>query len=223
MENSQDELVIVGGKGQQIRNLIAELAPTLQQRFQLLSRFDSFAQALDNVEFEGIKVVLLGLGSIFWVTEGRRASNPFTAMTVGMIRGVVCEIPTLTSQFLDFEGAGTLSAQAVATALLRFEAQLAVTSVQERGEQIFGNLERESMLDSQGQMLVPRLKPRKDMNDRYNSGRRSVFKSVHLNSSDTIATSLKLHQSNADCYFVEDSAVAAKSSRFTPTCNNNDQ
>ncbi|KAF1963889.1 hypothetical protein BU23DRAFT_428362, partial [Bimuria novae-zelandiae CBS 107.79] len=233
MNISRDELVIVGGKGQQTKDLIAELAPTLQQRFQLLSRFDSFAelansemklsssslvlslaeldqpllQALDSAEFEGIKAVLLSLGSIFWVTEGRRASNPYTAMTVGMIRGVVCEAPTLTSQFLDFEGAGTLTARAVATALLRFEAQLAVTSGQEVGEQIFGNLEREFVLDSQGQMLIPRLKPGKDMNDRYNSGRRSVFKSVHLNSSDTIATSLKLHQSNADCYFVDEPAV----------------
>ncbi|KAL7772833.1 hypothetical protein CFE70_002796 [Pyrenophora teres f. teres 0-1] len=242
---SRYELVIVGGKGHRTVDLITQLVPTLQQRFQLFSRFHTFAelansatklsssslvlslaeldqpslQDLDSAEFEGMKAVLLSLGSIFWVTEGRRASNPFTAMTVGMIRGVVCEVPTLTSQFLDFEGAGTLSARAVATALLRFEAQLAVTGGQEGGEQLFGNLERELVLDSQGQMLIPRLKPGKDMNDRYNSSRRSIFKNLHLSSSNTNETSLKLHQSNAGCYFMEEPAIAAERARFTPTCS----
>ncbi|KAE8852588.1 hypothetical protein PTNB73_10553 [Pyrenophora teres f. teres] len=220
---SRYELVIVGGKGHRTVDLITQLVPTLQQRFQLFSRFHTFAelansatklsssslvlslaeldqpslQDLDSAEFEGMKAVLLSLGSIFWVTEGRRASNPFTAMTVGMIRGVVCEVPTLTSQFLDFEGAGG----------------------QEGGEQLFGNLERELVLDSQGQMLIPRLKPGKDMNDRYNSSRRSIFKNLHLSSSNTNETSLKLHQSNAGCYFMEEPAIAAERARFTPTCS----
>ncbi|KAE8827125.1 hypothetical protein HRS9139_08297 [Pyrenophora teres f. teres] len=242
---SRYELVIVGGKGHRTVDLITQLVPTLQQRFQLFSRFHTFAelancatklslsslvlslaeldqpslQDLDSAEFEGMKMVLLSLGSIFWVTEGRRASNPFTAMTVGMIRGVVCEVPTLTSQFLDFEGAGTLSARAVATALLRFEAQLAVTGGQEGGEQLFGNLERELVLDSQGQMLIPRLKPGKDMNDRYNSSRCSIFKNLHLSSSNTNETSLNLHQTNAGCYFMEEPAIAAERARFTPTCS----
>ncbi|KAH6294001.1 hypothetical protein HBI40_065260 [Parastagonospora nodorum] len=225
----RNEIVIVGGKSQQTKHLMAELAPTLQEHFQFLRRFKSFAeliqsglnlsssslvlslaeldqpllQDLNSAEFEAVKTALLSLGSIFWTTRGRRSSNPFTEMTVGMIRGVVCEAPTLTSQFLDFECDDALDASAVATALLRFEAQVAMASQQESGEPIFGNLEREFVLDSQGQMLIPRLKPGIEMNDRYNSGRRSVFK--------TLQRSGGVYQS------VEEPAIAAKDARFTPT------
>ncbi|KAH7562977.1 hypothetical protein BM1_00024 [Bipolaris maydis] len=240
---ARDELVIVGGKGQQTRDLVAELVPMLQQRFEGLKTFKSFAelanagtklsssslilslteldqpllQTLSSAEFEGIKAALLSLGSIFWVTQGRRASNPFTAMTVGMVRGVVCEAPTLTSQFLDFEDIGTLSATAVATEMFRFEAQAAVINQQEGGEPMFGNLERELVLDAQGQLLIPRLKPGKDMNDRLNSDRRSISKTMQLDQSGRTSISLKLQQPIEDSYFVEDWAVAAKNVRFTPT------
>ncbi|KAL6702429.1 hypothetical protein ACN47E_001870 [Coniothyrium glycines] len=237
-----NELVIVGGKSQKTKDLIAELSPTLQRRFPVLTRFGSFAQLanstttlspsslvlslseldqpllqdLTNEELEGTKAALLGLGSIFWVTEGRRAANPFTAMTVGMIRGVVCEVPTLTTQFLDFEDTDALTARAIAAALLRFEAQMAVTSGQE-GEIIFGNLEREFVLDSQRQMMIPRLKANKDMNDRYNSDRRSVSRSVNLNSGHNDVPSLELQQTNTGYHLVEAPTAEVKNAQFTPT------
>ncbi|KAJ6192017.1 hypothetical protein J3E72DRAFT_273825 [Bipolaris maydis] len=88
---AQDELVIIRGKGQQTRDLVAELVPILQQRFEGLKTFKSFAelantrtklsssslilsltelnqpllQTLSSAEFKGIKAALLSLGSIF--------------------------------------------------------------------------------------------------------------------------------------------------------------
>lgn len=85
-----------------------------------------------------------------------------------------------------------------------------------KGEKCFGNLERELVLDPRGQILIPRLKPRKDMNDRYNSGRRSVFKNVHLRSSETTATRLTLHQSNTGYYVMEEQSVTEMVAWFTP-------
>ncbi|KAJ6284269.1 hypothetical protein J3E71DRAFT_340427 [Bipolaris maydis] len=106
--------------------------------------------------------------------------------------------------FLDFKDISTLSATAVATEMFRFKAQAAVINQQEGGEPMFGNLKRELVLDAQGQLLIPRLKPGKDMNDHLNSDRRSISKTMQLDQSGRTSISLKLQQPIKDSYFVED-------------------
>lgn len=232
-----DELVLIGGKTPLTQNLLAALVPMLERPFSRVTTFASFSdlitapgrsdissstsiltlseldqpllQVVDQSEFDAIKAVLCSLGSIFWVTHGRRASNPFTNMTVGMLRGVLCEVPTLTSQFLDFEHDASLTPHAIATAALRFRAQLAIANRREGGKPIFGNLERELVQDARGEMLIPRLVPSKDMNDRYNSSRRALYRDMPLDPNSASHTVALKFQPATSTYRFEDEPIVA--------------
>lgn len=99
-------------------------------------------------------------------------------MTVGLVRSVLLEVPTLAFQFLDFEDAGALQANVIAEALVRFKAGIAWAQRQDshdRKSDILMTVERELVIDKRGQVLIPRFLPAKDMNERYNSGMRPIF------------------------------------------------
>ncbi|KXS94018.1 hypothetical protein AC578_8117 [Pseudocercospora eumusae] len=236
------EVVMVGGRSQKTEELMMALESTFRPRFQQVRKFQSFAQLasaeliitsttlllslteldqpllqdIDTAEFEGAKATLLSLGSILWITQGSRAINPFAATTVGMVRGVVCEVPTLTSQFLDIECARYLTASTIATAFLRFAAQVAMAKKQEGGQPTAVTLERELVLDDRGCLLVPRLKPNRAMNDRYNSNRRVIYKDARIGVGE-LNISLKPQPSTAIYNFEELSEAARLDYQCRPT------
>lgn len=94
-------------------------------------------------------------------------------MTVGLVRSALLEIPTLAFQSLDFESAGALQPEYIAEGLLRFRAGLAWDQKQERNGMLM-TVERELVVDKQGQVLIPRIVPAKEMNKRYNSNMRPI-------------------------------------------------
>lgn len=106
------------------------------------------------------------------------ALSHFT-VTVGLVRSVLLEVPTLSFQFLDFEDVKTLKTSVIAESLLRFKAGLAWlqkrNSPQGREPAMLMTVERELVVDNRGQVLIPRMCPAQDMNDRYNSGLRPIF------------------------------------------------
>ncbi|KAI9696853.1 MAG: putative Hybrid PKS-NRPS biosynthetic cluster [Bogoriella megaspora] len=163
---------------------------------------EPFGQHLNDASFESMKMILQNAGSVLWVTRGRRGENPFAnivltrlwshcanldlpiTVTLGLFRSALIEIPTLAFQSLDIEDAGALQASGIAETLLRFKAGL-VWKQQRQASQdnktpMLMTVEMELVLDKQGQTLIPRMIPAKDMNNRYNSGRRSIFGKVTL-------------------------------------------
>lgn len=119
-------------------------------------------------------------------------------MTVGLVRSVLLEVPTLAFQFLDFEDAGTLKSNFIAEALLRFKAGLAWKQQgrdsHDPQNAMLMTVERELVVDKQGQVLIPRMFAAKDMNDRYNSGLRPIFGNTQLGRDDGISNSLVLRR-----------------------------
>lgn len=201
------DLVLVGGRTPATGACVSQLMPLLQRSFVNITPVQTLTEAaglnlspttiilslsdldeplfenLAERDFEAAKKVLESAGTILWVTHGRRAANPTTNMTVGMVRTVLLEVPTVAFQFLDFEDVRTLSSEKIAEALLRFRAGAAWQ--QEDGSlarpgDMLTTLEREIVLDERGRVLIPRALPNKEMNDRYNSSRRAIYNNVAM-------------------------------------------
>ncbi|KAK7698706.1 putative Hybrid PKS-NRPS biosynthetic cluster [Diaporthe eres] len=208
------DLIVVGGRTPASSTCVSELMPMLQQSFgnitpvQTLSEVASLNllptttilslsdldeplfEKLAERDFESAKKVLESAGSVLWVTQGRRAENPTANMTVGMVRTVLLEVPTLAFQFFDFEDARTLSADKIAEALLRFKAGVAwqqEDSTLAKSGDMLTTVEREIVLDERGRMLIPRALPNKNMNDRYNSSRRAIYNDVALSNDGNVS------------------------------------
>ncbi|KAK1959951.1 AMP-binding enzyme [Colletotrichum sublineola] len=205
------DLVIVGGGrlGAADGSVCRSLKPLLERYFRRVVQVDSLEKAaslgtlssatttvlslcdaeepvmksLDDATFEAIKTILNSARAILWITHGRRAEEPFASMTVGLVRSLLLEIPTLSFQFLDFEDTQAVTADALTEALLRFTAS-AAWNQQDKATKGAGSMlltvERELVLDREGQLLIPRFVPDRDMNDRYNSARRPIGKTQRL-------------------------------------------
>lgn len=130
-------------------------------------------------------------------------------MTIGLIRSVLIEVPTLSFQSLDFEDAGAVQAEAIVEALVRFKATILWGNDQENPlgtSSILTIVENELVVDQRGQVLVPRVLPAKDMNNRYNSSMRPIYEaknSIHGNEIDTVLI-LKQDKDHKGYYLEED-------------------
>lgn len=213
LDRSSD-LILVGGRTSSTSTCVSQLMPVLQASFASVTPVQTLVEVsslnlsstttilslsdldeplfekLAEREFEATKKILESVGSALWVTHGRRAANPVTNMTVGMVRTVLLEVPTLAFQFLDFEDMKTLSAEKIAEALLRFKAGVAWqqddSTLASSGDMLT-TIEREIVLDERGQMLIPRAVPNKNMNDRYNSSRRAIHNDTALADGDCVS------------------------------------
>ncbi|RLL93808.1 hypothetical protein CFD26_101962 [Aspergillus turcosus] len=114
--------------------------------------------------------------SILWLTRGFREDNPYHYATLGLSRSVRLETPGLRLQFLDVD---TLSGieDLVAEVFLR----LLRTDDTELAGALWST-EYELVLQD-GQLLIPRVLPMKDLNRRYNSVRRVIAHDVDVSRS----------------------------------------
>ena len=130
---------------------------------------------LNNAEWEALKEMLMTAGSLVWVTRGRRVENPLANMIVGMMRSIVREIPTLNYQIIDIEDPHNIDASTLSETLLRFQAG----TLWRRQDSIRTTIETELVLDKGGRLMIPRLITNNEMNDRYNSSKRSIVALLH--------------------------------------------
>lgn len=126
--------------------------------------------------FESLKQLFGSEKAIVWVTQDRMVDNPFSNVPVGFARSALWEVPDLRYQFVDFQDVHKIDARVLAEAVLRFQVS---GSVQEQSQRnTLWSVESEIIIKSDERQLVPRLRPVNDANDRYNSARRIITKSV---------------------------------------------
>lgn len=133
-------------------------------------------------KFDSLKRIFGHEKTIVWVTEGRRADNPYSNMTVGFGRSQLWEVPDLRLQFIDIEPPAKPSAYVLAEILIRLQ----VGGLWERDKEqdnILWSVEPEIVIGLQGQQLIPRLAPISASNDRYNSSKRLITKDMDPRSS----------------------------------------
>ncbi|KAI1457376.1 hypothetical protein F4805DRAFT_467399 [Annulohypoxylon moriforme] len=190
-----EDLLIIGGNGAQTTDLISRIKPQLSGYcgrlrticslsdlvaceiessttiLSLIDLEDVFFENLDNPAWEAMKKLLVDAGTLFWITVGRLADNPYANMTVGLVRSAVREIPTLDYCFLDFEDGRQIDEYVLTESLLRHQA---ATRWRKRDNMPL-IVETELVIDTEGRALIPRLVNNREMNDRYNSSRRTIL------------------------------------------------
>ncbi|ORY11561.1 hypothetical protein BCR34DRAFT_614592 [Clohesyomyces aquaticus] len=142
---------------------------------------------MSATQWEQLKLLLQSPSSIMWVTSGRRASEPYTNMLVGVARIAKNETLGLNVQFLDIEDRGQLSNALLEAFLLRF--RVSILWKNEQSDMAFAQIERELIVSSGGQVLVQRLIPDGAMNDRYNSSHRTINRLTSVRESEICLTS----------------------------------
>lgn len=134
-------------------------------------------KALTPKRFQSLKQLFGSEKTLLWVTEGRRADNPYSNMTVGFGRSLLWEVPDLRLQFLDLENVGKLDCRVLAEALLRFHVE--GSWAREESRKLLWSVEPEIAIDSDGRQIIPRLHAMDEANDRYNSARRLITRDVN--------------------------------------------
>ncbi|KAI8623593.1 hypothetical protein F5Y19DRAFT_481509 [Xylariaceae sp. FL1651] len=204
---AEEELLILGGRDARTSGLIESLRSLLRSQWgdrirtvsslaaldlttvnsniTLLSLLDLETSIFDDLKsdtWDAMKTCLQQANSIFWISSNRRSENPHANMMIGLLRSVKHEIPTLAIQSFDFESQDLPNAQTIADALLAFKGAV-MWQRRDQDDGLLWTIEPEIVSDKDGTLLIPRIMPNQEMNDRYNSSRRPVFSTGSYNTS----------------------------------------
>ncbi|KAH7130903.1 hypothetical protein EDB81DRAFT_888200 [Dactylonectria macrodidyma] len=131
-------------------------------------------QDMTEETFAGIHRLLENAGYLLWATKGSKTDEPYENMMVGLGRSILQETPDLKLQFLDTESGEIPGAQVFAEALARL---LCLGS--DNFEDVLWSLEHE-LVFRDGQVYIPRVLPNSELNDRHNSDKRIIPRTVTL-------------------------------------------
>jgi acyl transferase domain-containing protein len=198
--NLDEQVVLIGGKTSPTSTCADKVADILQPYTRQLIRAHSIPSLTEIKTTIGNSVVILqdhdkplfdnfndsvltGLRKLFatsrnvlWVTHGYKRNEPHARMFVAFARCLVQEMSHIRLQILDFEAPGALDAQLIAVDFLRL---LATARWEEQGS--LGGLSwcvEPEIAYEKGCAFVPRVKPCKAFNDRYNSASRTIFRDI---------------------------------------------
>ncbi|KAK7702439.1 putative PKS/NRPS-like protein biosynthetic cluster [Diaporthe eres] len=159
----------------------------------------SVFEHLDDKTWKALKRMTLHTGTLIWVTRGRRAENPRANMATGLLRAAARENPALDYVLLEIEEASDSDHRIIAETLLRHKA----ASRWCHQDDLLFTAENELVVDKAGRLLVPRLMPSQEMNDRYNSSGREVRTPVRA---DTHEVGLSMRDAKWDVSLIPPSS-----------------
>lgn len=161
-------------------------------------------------KFRALRNLFQQSKNVFWVTEGYKQADAYSAMTVGLGRVVATESPSLNLTFLDVDCPKTLESSILAVLFAQF-VQGAEARVGEN--QILWAQEREMAIEN-GHLYIPRVVHAKEMNDRFNSRFRPITTGLPLgiSSAQKLIRSHSLESNNEP--FVAVKVIACSSMAF---------
>lgn len=197
----EEHLLIIGGKTLPIARTVSELQKHLSSWKRHITIAESigspecafrspmtsiicleeldqplFAVPMTPMKMHSLQDLFINAKNVLWVTNGRMSDSPRSNMTVGIGRALLTEMPHVNLQFLDMDVGRTpvLSVRTLMEAFLR----LKIASLPEYAKHnMLWKNEPEIVFDGD-KILIPRVLPNKIMNDRYNSARRLITKTV---------------------------------------------
>lgn len=201
----QHSVFIIGSFDYSIRTLVKNLQQTLLQYFNdvifvggienpaivdmpseaaiisLLDLEKPVFQGITPRELEGLKTLLDQSRTILWLTKDCLAENPYANVIVGFGRTLLLERPDLNLQFFDANSTVEITAEVLAESFLRLRGAVEWSKQGNMGgPNLLWTIEPELALDSDGSLLIPRVIPCKERNDRYNSRRRNITKELNV-------------------------------------------
>lgn len=154
--------------------------PTLPKSFHLCSLIELDENLFEDMEestFTNFKELIPAAGSVLWMLQGSRSSNPHAGTTLGLFRTLFYEVPGTLLQILDIDQPlDRVEVKLVAETALRLRLQEEIARHGE-SDKILWEFEPELVLKN-NTILVPRVRPQEAQNDRYNSSKRSITRQV---------------------------------------------
>lgn len=194
-------LVVVGGRTSAVAQLSQNVCDLLGSRYAAVTRIKSledlnkrgldsgssvlsltdldeqFLETRTEAKIDALKTLCRHGSSILWVTYEARAGRPYSSIVLGLARVLRHEYPAMTLQLLDFDAATKATPHILAEALVRLE--LGARFKKEQNHNLLWSIEPENHYVN-GRLLIPRLLPDTEANNRYNTYRRAVTEHVDL-------------------------------------------
>ena len=136
-----------------------------------------FAQEMTPERLKALQNMIVAARNVLWVTTGRRTENPHANMMVGMARAISKELPHVKMQFLDLDSIA--SPTSVARTTLETILRMHILASHDHDNNPLLWPQEPELLVEGSDTLIPRLRPDKPLNDRYNAKFRVVNKSVN--------------------------------------------
>jgi hybrid polyketide synthase/nonribosomal peptide synthetase ACE1 len=140
---------------------------------------EPFLQVRSPSKLNNLKTLWRRSGSILWVSRGIRDYNPYASMVLGLSRAMRSEYPNINVQMLDLDVVDGRTPQMLAEALIRLEILGMYRDTNATGDEFLWSLEPELVYEND-QLLIPRMYPSKEANNRYNTYRRTIHQTVEL-------------------------------------------
>ena len=171
LQRQFEGVVLING----IDSLEIENIPPTAAIISLVDLHEPIFKSMNAGKLKGLKELLKHSRSILWVPRGSRAEDPYANMTVGFGRTLLLETSYLQLQFLDIDPMFPLTAEKLAEVFLRLLSFHEWSC--ENGDKgyMIWTTEPELALDKNGTLMIPRVVPSRERNDRYNSDRREIL------------------------------------------------
>lgn len=198
-----ENLLIVGGQqmstydlAEQVQNMVAPFCGSVSIVDKLeglnednfsskhtvlcLAELDEFVfKPFTEEKFKAMQSLIERSSNIIWVVKGARGEQPHSRMMYGIARCLVGERKEgLRFQLIDIDVNEDYDPKILAEALMRLHISESWKS-SSTGYDPLWTLERE-MFVSNGAVQIPRYKPNKTLDERYNSNKRAIKSSRHL-------------------------------------------
>lgn len=199
-----ESLTIVGGNSSLTTSLVLDIKQTVQRHYGKIKLYSSLADvSLEDIPVLGSVLCLSELDehtivsmtshklkafqelfkkskNIFWVGYGAQGDNPYGQMIAGVLRTLHVEMPHLRMQFMNSHTLEDANSDIIAKKVLLLEAS-GIWEQKGRLQEILWYTEPEFTLRD-GKFFIPRMKLKTERNDRYNSSKRLIIKSLDRDS-----------------------------------------
>nr|AOO87093.1 polyketide synthase [Alternaria alternantherae] len=147
---------------------------------------------ISEVRLQKLQQLLMSARNLLWVTGAGASYSPRASMIRGVARVVPVEMPHLTMQVLGLEfeigrGNAALDARRSVEALLRLQHMMALKNTSDTDTMLWTN-EPEYELLAGGSVIIPRIMPDTDLDERHNAKTRSIVKTVDTSNMPVQAT-----------------------------------
>ena len=153
---------------------------------------------MNDETMDGLKRMLDLAKHVIWVTRGARKGEPFQMASVGFGRSIRQEARHVNFGEVDLDPSTERDGDGEARVLVEYILQQvaldeweappsALADGAHRGADFLWSREPEVYVDGRGKVLIPRLMPDEERNERLNSSRRSMTREVALNGKSNLA------------------------------------
>ncbi|KAJ5682101.1 uncharacterized protein N7477_002041 [Penicillium maclennaniae] len=195
-----ERLTIIGGKTDQTTAIITDIINAVGPNYNTISVSPSLDDinpdelpvmgtvlslaeldehafvSMTPVKLRSLQELFTKCKNILWVGYGAQGDNPFAQMVTGVQRTLVMEMNHLRIQSLNLDTLDDARSDLIATRLLQLQA-VDIWSQEGQMNDLLWYTEPEMALRD-GKTLIPRFRPNLEQNDRYNSSKRLILKSV---------------------------------------------